>query len=99
MVVEENTMGVPVRSVTISLGVDYLIEEPLHSTIIMLLARRALFLARLPRPYILQSKLIHSVAQTDRVLSFPSDIVLFLFFFLTGNNHSPFVLHRNQTRG
>jgi len=32
----------------------------------MLLARRALFLARHPRPSLLQSKLIHSVAQTDR---------------------------------
>jgi N-acetyl-gamma-glutamyl-phosphate reductase/acetylglutamate kinase len=49
----------------------------------MLLARRALFLARHPRPSVLQRRLIHSVAQTDRVLVIASFIVLFLHFFFS----------------
>ena len=88
MVVEENTM-VPVRYALVlvapSFGNTRLDYRPLSylfsfllPTIIMLLARRALFLARCPRPFVLQSKLIHSVAQTDRVLLFPTFIILFL---------------------
>ena len=109
MVVEENTM-VPVWYASLVLvapsfgntRLDYRLLSYLSvfllPTIIMLLARRALFLARCPRPFVLQSKLIHSVAQTDRVLLFTTFIILFLCF-LTGNNNSSFVLHRNQTRG
>ena len=66
------------------------------STLIMLLARRALFLARHKSPLAINTKLIHSVAQTDRVLFFPNFIILFLYlFFFTGNNHTSFVLHWN----
>lgn len=48
----------------------------------MILARRALLLARHRRPFAINSKFVHSVAQTDRVLFFPNFINLFLFLFL-----------------
>ena len=47
----------------------------------MLLARRALFLARRPSSSLLQSRLIHSVAQTDRVILVAKALFSFSYFF------------------
>ena len=49
----------------------------------MLLARRALFLARRPPSSLLHSRLIHSVAQTDRVILIACLVFLFLNFFFS----------------
>lgn len=77
------------RSVGRSVTPDLIIFQPHISylffsllTITMFLARRALLLARHRCPFEINTKFIHSVAQTDRVLFFPNFINLFLFLFL-----------------